>query len=69
MKLAYCTTCDPAEVVAVGAFSEKPAPSHRVNGKVHKCEIVEVPDLLMEPGEEAGAYLVRVGEKFSDKMK
>lgn len=69
MKLAYCTKCEPAEVVAVGVFSDKPAPSHRVNGKVHKCRIVEVPDLSMEPGEEAGAYLLRMAETHRDLMK
>ena len=82
MRLAYCTTCSPAKLLAVttsnrstpkGLVADKKPPqnmpSHFEDGKMHVGQFVTVRDTPTNPGEDPGDYIKRIAKKFKAKMK
>lgn len=78
MKIAYCPTCKPAAILAIGSVpteiivkgkkqAVKP-PSHVVGTEIHTAKTAEVKDLTRLLGEALDVYLKRVAETYKGAL-
>jgi len=73
MKIGYCLSCNPPQVLAAGTTIESLKGHKLKSGAIHfdpkKVKTIEVESKPMKLGEKPQAYLDRLAVELKDRLK